>query len=58
MQMLKKQTCFLLQSAAVWSTFSTAEVCKGGPQTSWIFASENQTAPNAIPICLYLSAEN
>ncbi|KAL4591907.1 hypothetical protein LXL04_004882 [Taraxacum kok-saghyz] len=34
LQMLKKQTVFLLQTADVWTTSSSAELCRCGPQTA------------------------
>ncbi|MFS7999594.1 hypothetical protein Hanom_Chr12g01168211 [Helianthus anomalus] len=31
---VKKQTIFFLQTTEVWSTFSAADVCRCGPQTT------------------------
>ncbi|KAL4572603.1 hypothetical protein LXL04_019383 [Taraxacum kok-saghyz] len=41
---VKKQTVFFLQTADVWSTSSTAEDCRCGPQTADVLTSEKQTA--------------
>lgn len=43
--MLKKQTVFFFQTADVWSTSSTAEVYRCGPQTADILPQKKQTAP-------------
>ncbi|KAL4587942.1 hypothetical protein LXL04_000819 [Taraxacum kok-saghyz] len=45
LQMLKKQTVFLLQTADVWTTSSSAELCRCGPQTADVLALKKQTAP-------------
>ncbi|KAL4567765.1 hypothetical protein LXL04_023358 [Taraxacum kok-saghyz] len=39
---VKKQTVFFLQTADVWSTSSTAEGCRCGPQTADVLASKQQ----------------
>ncbi|KAL4589903.1 hypothetical protein LXL04_002815 [Taraxacum kok-saghyz] len=42
---VKKQTAFLLQSADVWSTSSSTEVCRCGPQTADVLPLKKQTTP-------------
>ncbi|MFS7954507.1 hypothetical protein Hanom_Chr07g00631291 [Helianthus anomalus] len=43
--MLKKQTTFFLKTAEVWSTSSSTDVCRCGPQTAGILPLKKQTAP-------------
>ncbi|KAL4554834.1 hypothetical protein LXL04_037440 [Taraxacum kok-saghyz] len=38
LQMLKKQTVFFLQTADVWTTSSSAELCRCSPQTADVLA--------------------
>ncbi|KAL4585851.1 hypothetical protein LXL04_010477 [Taraxacum kok-saghyz] len=42
---VKKQTVFFLQTADVWSTSSSAEVCRYGPQTADVLPLKKQTEP-------------
>ncbi|KAL4556186.1 hypothetical protein LXL04_038829 [Taraxacum kok-saghyz] len=42
---VKKQTVFLLQTADVWATSSSAELCRHGPQTADVLTLKKQTAP-------------
>ena len=43
--MLKKQTVFFVQTADVWTTSSSAELCRCGPQTADVLTLKKQTAP-------------
>ncbi|KAL4586063.1 hypothetical protein LXL04_010694 [Taraxacum kok-saghyz] len=45
LQMLKKQTVFLPQTADVWATSSSAELCRCGPQTADVLTLKKQTEP-------------
>ncbi|MFS7971886.1 hypothetical protein Hanom_Chr09g00838101 [Helianthus anomalus] len=40
------KTVFFWQTVKVWSTFSTADVCRCGPQTAYILPLKKQTTPN------------
>ncbi|MFS8022844.1 hypothetical protein Hanom_Chr16g01444321 [Helianthus anomalus] len=40
-----KQTLFSLQTADLWSTSSSADACRCGPQTADFFPQKKQTAP-------------
>ncbi|KAL4585682.1 hypothetical protein LXL04_010306 [Taraxacum kok-saghyz] len=42
---VKKQTVFFLQTADVWSTSSSAEVCRYGLQTADVLPLKKQTEP-------------
>ncbi|KAL4592425.1 hypothetical protein LXL04_005419 [Taraxacum kok-saghyz] len=42
---VKKQTVFFLQTGDVWSTSSSADVCRCGPQTADVLTLKKQTEP-------------
>ncbi|KAL4563118.1 hypothetical protein LXL04_027151 [Taraxacum kok-saghyz] len=39
---------FLFETADVWTTSSSAELCRGGPQTADILTLKKQTEPNSL----------
>ncbi|MFS8025557.1 hypothetical protein Hanom_Chr16g01476451 [Helianthus anomalus] len=52
---VKKQTLFSLQTADIWSTSSSADACRCGPQTADLFPQKKQTTPKRRKKCKGLS---
>ncbi|KAL4555382.1 hypothetical protein LXL04_038000 [Taraxacum kok-saghyz] len=46
----EKQTVFFLQTADVWTTSSSAELCRYGPQTADVLPLEKQTEPKCTQL--------
>ncbi|KAL4559713.1 hypothetical protein LXL04_031857 [Taraxacum kok-saghyz] len=58
LQMLKKQTVFFVQTADVWTTSSSAELCRCGPQTADVLTLKKQTAPKSLVSSLCIETKS
>ncbi|MFS7922221.1 hypothetical protein Hanom_Chr03g00246401 [Helianthus anomalus] len=55
LHMLKNKQLFFLQTAEVWSTSSSTNVCICGPQTADILPLKKQTSPNLSSIVIMIN---
>ncbi|MFS7980950.1 hypothetical protein Hanom_Chr10g00945171 [Helianthus anomalus] len=58
---VRNQTVFFLQTAELWSTSCTTDVCRYGPQTTDVLSLKKQTTPKTyttLPVLLNYNLSN